>query len=174
MSCAGAEMSPDLTNEEMKEIYLILKALEEGQLGYPAEEWELDHFDERPIDRGGIGQILGKLRKLPPEKDVKEMDKKVLLRKYGVFGGGVDEDVYFELEKTFNDRNRVEIEYFSMKKAEGVGRKIGIYYKSRRYIIAFCHPRKAIRKFRTSRIMSARLTKEKYTIPKDFDKKKFL
>jgi len=167
-------MSPDLTNEEMKKIYLIMKALEEGQLGYPAEEWELDHFDERLIDRRGIGQILGKLRKSLPEKDVKEVDKKVLLRKYSVFGSEVDEDVYSELEKAFNNRNRVEIEYFSMEKAEGVGRKIDIYYKSRRYIIAFCHLRKAIRKFRTSRIMSAKLTKEKYTIPKDFDKKKFL
>lgn len=174
MNCAGVEMPPDLTNGEMKKIYLILKALEEGQLGYPAEGWELDHFDERLIDRRGIGRILGKLRELLPERDVKEVDKKVLLRKYSVFGSEVDENVYLELETAFNNRDRVEIEYFSMEKAKGVRRKIDIYYKSRRYIIAFCHLRRAIRKFRTSRIMSARPTKEKYSIPEGFDKKKFL
>ena len=162
------------TKEELKRIYLILKALEEGRLGYPEEEWELDHFDERLIDRRGIGQTLGKLRKMLPEKDVKEVDKKVLLRKYSVLGSEVDEDVYFELEKAFNNRNRVEIEYFSMERGEGVKRKIDIYYKSRRYIIAFCHLRRAMRKFRTSRIMSASPTKEKYSIPENFDKKKFL
>lgn len=167
-------MPLDLTKEELKRIYLILKALEEGQLGYPAEEWELDHFDERLIDRKGIRQILGKLRRSLPERNVKEVDKRVLLRKYSVYGSEVDEDVYFELEKAFNNRNTVGIEYFSMEKAEGVRRKIDIYYKSRRYIIAFCHLRKAIRKFRTSRIMSARPTKEKYSIPDNFDKKKFL
>lgn len=167
-------MSSDLTNEELKRIYLILKALEEGQLGYPAEEWELDHFDERLIERRGLGRILKKLRKLLPTGDVEAVDKKVLLRKYSVYGSEVDDDVYFMLEKAFNSRNRIEIEYFSMERAEGVRRKIDIYYKSRRYIIAFCHLRKAIRKFRTSRIMSARLTEEKYSIPEGFDKRKFL
>ena len=153
---------------------MILKALEEGQLGYPAEEWELDHFDETLIDRRGIGRILEKLRRSLPGEDAREVDRKVLLRKYSVYGSEVDEDVYSELEKAFSSRNTVEIEYFSMEKAEGIRRKIDIYYKSRRYIIAFCHLRKAIRKFRTSRIMSARPTKEKYSIPEDFDKRKFL
>ena len=169
MNCAGAEMLPDLTNEELKKIYLILKALEEDQIGYPAEEWELNHFDERLIDRKGIGRILEKIRRSLPEREAKEVDKKVLLRKYSIFGSEVDEKVYLELEKAFNNKNRVEIEYFSPERAEGVRR-----YKSRRYIIAFCHLRGAIRKFRTSRIMSARSTSEKYSIPEDFDKKKFL
>ena len=167
-------MLPDLTNEELKKIYLILKALDESQIGYPAEEWELNHFDERLIDRKGIRRILEKLRRSLPERDAKEVDRKVLLRKYSIFGSEVDEKVYLELEKAFNNKNRVEIEYFSPERAEGVRRKIDIYYKSRRYIIAFCHLRGAIRKFRTGRIMSARSTKEKYSIPKDFDKKKFL
>jgi len=64
-------MPLDLTKEELKRIYLILKALEEGQLGYPAEEWELDHFDERLIDRKGIRQILGKLRRSLPERNTR-------------------------------------------------------------------------------------------------------
>ena len=167
-------MPLNLTNEEVKKVYLILRALEEGQLGYPAEEWELDHFDERLIDKRGIGRILEKLRGSLPGGVAEEVDRKLLLRKYSVFGSEVDEGVYSELERAFNNRNRVEIEYFSMERAEGVRRKIDIYYKSRKYIIAFCHLRGAIRKFRTSRIMNARSTNEKYSIPEDFDKGKFL
>lgn len=174
MSCAGVKMPFDLTNEEMKKVYLILRALEEGQLGYPAEEWELDYFDERLIDKKGVRRILEKLRRLLPGGVAKEVDKELLLRKYSVFGSEVDEGVYFELEEAFNNRNRMEIEYFSMERADEVRRKIDIYYKSRRYIIAFCHPRGAIRKFRTSRIMNARSTNEKYSIPEDFGKGKYL
>jgi predicted DNA-binding transcriptional regulator YafY len=167
-------MQVELTKGELKKIYLILKALEEGQIEYPSEEWELEHFDERLIERKGIGRILEKLRKSLPEEEAGEVDKKILLRRYSIYGSEVDEGVYARLEKAFDNRTRVEIEYFSMEKAEGIKRKIDIYYKSRRYIIAFCHLRGSMRKFRTSRIMSAEPTEEKYSIPDDFDKRKFL
>jgi predicted DNA-binding transcriptional regulator YafY len=167
-------MSQPLTDEDLKKIYLILKSVDEGQLVYPAEEWELDHFDEKLVDKKGIKPVLSKLRKSLPEQDAKEIDKQVLLRRYSVFGSEVDEAVYSKLENAFEKRNTVEIEYFSIEKAEAIKRKIDIYYKSRRYVIAFCHLRNTVRKFRTSRIISARLTGEKYSIPEDFDKRKFL
>ena len=57
-----------------------------------------------------------------------------------------------------------------MESAEFSERKIDIYYKSRKYVIGYCHLRKEVRKFRTSRITSAKLTKEFYKIPEDFNK----
>jgi len=167
-------MPAKLTNEEVKRVYLIMKALDENQLVYPAEEWELDHFDERLIKRKGLKRILRKLRKSLPEEEARGIDKKVLLRRYSVFSNEIDETVYSKLESAFESRNTVEIEYFSTERAEVTKREIDIYYKSRRYVIAFCHLRGAIRKFRMSRIISARPTKKEYEIPEGFDKKQFL
>ena len=60
-----------------------------------------------------------------------------------------------------------------MESAEFSTRKLDIYYKSSKYVIGYCHLRKGIRKFRTSRISSAKLTNETYQIPKNFDKNKY-
>jgi len=89
----GFEVLLSLTNEEVREIYVIPKAVEENQLVYRAEEWELDHFDERLIDRTKIYQISKKLPKLPSQEDVSDVDKAVLLRKYSV-GNELDERVH--------------------------------------------------------------------------------
>ena len=162
-------MQLDFTKDELKGIYSISKGWKRASSAPLLRNRELDHFDERLIDRRVIGRILEKLR-----RSLTKGDREMLLRKYSVYGSEVDEDVYSKLEKAFSNRNTVEIEYFSMEKAEGVRRKIDIHYKSRKYIIAFCHLKKAIRRFRPSRIMSARLSGEKYWIPEDFDKRKFL
>ena len=66
----------------------------------------------------------------------------------------------------------VEISYFNMDGAEFKKRKLDIYYKSRKYTIGYCHLRKGIRKFRTSRIASAKLTDDNYKIPENFNKNK--
>ncbi len=42
--------------------------------------------------------------------------------------------------------------------------------QSRKYVIGYCHLRNDIRKFRTSRINTAKLTTDKYKIPEEFDK----
>ena len=68
----------------------------------------------------------------------------------------------------------VEIGYFDMKSAEVKTREINVYYKSRKYVIAYCHLRKDMRKFRTSRIVEANILKKTYEVPKDFDKNRFL
>ena len=57
-----------------------------------------------------------------------------------------------------------------MESAEFSTRKLDIYYKSSKYVIGYCHLRKDIRKFRTSRIASAKLTDKNYKIPKNFNK----
>ncbi len=60
-----------------------------------------------------------------------------------------------------------------MESAEFSKRKLDIYYKSRRYVIGYCHLRKGIRKFRTHRIASAKLINNNYKIPEDFDKNNY-
>jgi predicted DNA-binding transcriptional regulator YafY len=60
-----------------------------------------------------------------------------------------------------------------MKTAEFIKRNIDIYYTSAKYTIGYCHLRKAIRKFRTSKIASAKLIDKNYTIPIDFNKNKY-
>jgi len=94
----------DLTNEELKKFYPIL-ALEKGQRGYPAEEWKLANFDKRPIDKNGPDRILEKFSKLLPESDAKAVDRKMLLRKYSLFGSKVNEGIYHVLEE-HSTRNR--------------------------------------------------------------------
>jgi len=67
----------------------------------------------------------------------------------------------------------IEITYFNMESADFSKRKLDVYYKSRRYTIGYCHLRKDIRKFRTNRIASAKLTIDSYKIPSNFNKKDY-
>jgi len=60
-----------------------------------------------------------------------------------------------------------------MESADFSKRKLDVYYKSRRYTIGYCHLRKDIRKFRTNRIASAKLTIDSYKIPSNFNKKDY-
>lgn len=163
-----------LTKAELKEVYRLLKAADEGMLTYSGEEWELDHFDERLVEWRKLKPIIKKVRKLLPSEMTKDVDKHILLRKYGVFGLPVDERVYSRLKQAFTGNRRVEIEYFSVGRAETTRRKIDIYYLSRKYMVAFCHLRGEIRKFRTSRVVSARVLAGRYKVPKDFDKHRYL
>ena len=60
-----------------------------------------------------------------------------------------------------------------MESAEFSKRKVDVYYKSRKYVIGYCHLRKGIRKFRISRIAFAKLTNDNYKIPGGFDKNEY-
>ena len=163
-----------LNKAELKYLYFLLRAIEEDQIVNPIEEWELDIFDDELINKKLVKNIKEKIRKLLSQEEINEIDKNILRRKYHSYVAEVDEEVYSKIEKAFNQRRIIEIEYFSMARGEATKRKIEIYYKSRRYIIAFCHLRNDIRKFRTARIIKAKLTKEKYTIPESFDKREYL
>lgn len=173
MICVGADKMKDLNEKDLGSIYRILKAIDENQIINPSEHWELDYYEHGIIDRKAVKRILKKLKVLLPSQIIKNVDKDILIRKY-TWSSEVDERVYSKLESAFNDKKTVEIGYFSVDTAETSKRKIDIYYKNRRYTIGFCHLRNSIRKFRTSRIVSAAVTKEKYTIPEDFDKKEYL
>lgn len=162
-----------ITNQDLVTIYELLQAFREGQLINPSEEWELDYFEEPLVDRKNVEALLKKIEKLMPKNELMGKRKKILRRRYDSFNNEIDEYVYEKIEKAFNERKTVEIGYFNMQSADIIKRKIDIYHKTRKYVIAYCHLRSAIRKFRTSRIVSAKLTAKTYDVPNNFDKNKY-
>ncbi len=163
----------ELTNNEIKSVYQVLKSFEEDLIKNPDASWEMDYYDEPLVDRKPLQAILKKIESILPRDSKEEIIKTFLRRKYSTLNNDVDEKVYARIEKAFNSLKTIEIRYFNMESAEFSKRKVDVYYKSRRYVIGYCHLRKAIRKFKTSRIASAKLTEEKYKIPENFDKNKY-
>ena len=161
----------NFNEEELESLYRIIKEYYE-KLPEDMDDWYNSHHDyeEEPIEKEIVFSMLKKIGILISEEEKEEIDKDFLRKRYHSFNNEINEEVYEIIEKAFAQLRTVEIEYFSIEKAEFKKRKIDIYYKSRRYVIGYCHLRKDMRKFRTSRIGSAKLTKEKYKIPKDFDK----
>jgi len=160
----------NLSKKEIRQVYQILKAFGEGLIINPSEEWELDHYDERIVSRKGLKQIIKKVEKSLLKEESEKIKKIILRRKYATFNNEINESVYKKIEAAFNNKTTAEIFYFDMESAETKKREIDIYYKTRKYVIGYCHLRKAIRKFRTSRIVSAKLTDKNYKIPYNFDK----
>jgi len=161
----------NLNEDELISLYQIVKEYFED-LPEDMDDWYQSHndFDEEPINKKEVFLILKKLEKIIPEEDKKEINKNFLRQKYHPYNNEINEEVYKVIEKAFNQLKTVEIEYFSMGSANFKKRKIDVYYKSRKYVIGYCYLRKDMRKFRTSRIASAKLTTKKYKIPQDFDK----
>lgn len=158
-----------LNKEELSVVYKIIKDYEEDA---SEEEYYDDYYDtyEKPIKRKVIKAILSKINILLPKERKEEIDKDFLRKKYHTFNNDIDERIYKIIKKAFSELKTVEIKYFNMESAEFSKRKLDVYYKSRRYTIGYCHLRKKIRNFRTSRIASAKITDESYQIPADFDK----
>lgn len=168
---------PDKLNfnkEELSALYKLTKEYYE-ELPDDMDDWYNSHydFDEEPIEKEILISILKKISGMLPDKEKELIDKDFLRKKYHTFNNEINEKAYNIIEKAFDQSKTVEIDYFSMGSAEFKKRKIDVYYKSRKYVIGYCHLRKEIRKFRTSRIGLAKLTKNKYKIPDNFDKNKY-
>jgi predicted DNA-binding transcriptional regulator YafY len=166
-------MIKSLSANELKQVYQILRAFDEGLIVNPSEDWELDHYDEKIADKSGLKAIIKKIEKLLPKEDREETNKTVLRRRYNTFNNEINESAYGKIEDAFDNRKTIEIGYFDMASAETRKREVDVYYKNRKYVIGYCHLRKSIRKFRTSRIVSTKLTNKDYTIPENFDKNKY-
>lgn len=161
------------TDVEMKSIYQVVKEYEENA---PDEEEEYDdYYDEyrKGINKKTISAILDKISRLLPEEQTIRINKDFLQRKYHTFNNNINEKTYATLKKAFSKLKRVQIEYFNIEHADFIKRPVDIYYLSRRYAIGYCHLRKDMRKFRTSRIASAKIVNNSYTIPKTFNEKEY-
>ncbi len=155
-------------------IYRILRLLDENMLSITENDWEQEDYDVGFVKRKEIKPLIKKLGILVPKEEIEKIDKEIMRNKYGGFGYGPDEQVYAILKKAFDKKRIAEVEYFSPAREEVTQRRISIHYLSRRYIIAYCHKREDIRKFRADRFISAKLNDEKYTIPKTFDKNEYM
>lgn len=164
----------NLTDKEIEKVYKIIKAFDESLLVNTQEEWEENYYEEKLLDRKGLKQILKKLKFSTSKGFINQAEKEVLVRKYDTFSDIIDENVERNVTKAFNDRLTLEMEYFSMERAEFNKRKVDIYAKNSKYIVGYCHSRDDIRKFRISRIGKAKITPNKYTIPINFNKKDYL
>ena len=167
-------MKDHFDKQELKKIYQILNAYDQGLIVNPAENWELDHYNEPIADKKGLKQILKRIESLLPREDAEESKKTILRRRYDTFNNEINESVYRKIESAFEGNHTIEIGYFDMESAEVIPREIDVYYKSRKYVIAYCHLRKAVRKFRTSRMVSAKITGKNYKIPNDFNKNRYM
>ena len=164
----------NLNDKEIEKVYKIVKAFDEGLLVNTQEEWEQDYYDEKLLDKKGLKQILRKLKSSTSKSSINQAEKEVLVRKYDTFSNIIDENVERNVAKAFNGKLTLEMEYFSMERAEFSKRKVDIYAKNSKYIVGYCHSRKGIRKFRISRIGKAKITSNKYQIPVNFNKKDYL
>mgnify|MGYP001583368083 FL=1 len=166
-------MKVDYLNLKQKELETIYKILKEYEKTSNSNEESYDNYDsgnEKPIDKKIVLSILKNIGTWISQESKKEIDEIFLRKKYHTFNNEIDENSYATLERAFKQFKTVEIAYFDMKTAEFNKRKLDIYYKSRKYIIGYCHLRKGIRKFRTSRIASVNTTNLHYRIPQHFDK----
>lgn len=164
----------NLTNQEIEKIYKIVKAFDEGLLVNPQQEWEEEYYGEKLLDNKGLKPLLKKLKYAIPKDSIDQAEKEVLVRKYDTFSNIIDENVERNLTRAFNNKLTLEMEYFSMGRAEFTRRKIDIYAKNSKYVVGYCHSRKDIRKFRISRVNKAKITSDKYKIPNNFNKKGYL
>ena len=92
------------------------------------------------------------------------------MEKYHTYNNSINQNAYSTLKKAFQQLKTVEISYFDMESAEFIKRDVDVCYTSAKYTIGYCHLRKAMRKFRTSRVASAKMTDKIYKIPKSFNK----
>jgi len=164
----------NFNKEELITLYKLVKEYKQ-ELPEDMDDWYHSHsdFDEEPIEKEIIILILKKLETLIPKEEKEAINKDFLRKRYHLFNNEINERVYNVIERAFGKLKTLEIEYFNMQSAEFKKRKIDVYYKSRRYVIGHCHLRKEIRKFKTSRIGSAKLTETKYKIPEDFNKNNY-
>ena len=168
------KMTSQFTPTELEALYQIVKGYEEKS-PESEEEPHNDYYDKYKelINKKIISSLLKKLSQLLPKEAKEEMDKDFLRQKYHTYNNPVDEKVYSKLKNALEQLRTVEISYFNMDSAEFKKRNINVYYTSAKYTIGYCHLRKEMRKFRTSRIASAKLTDKTYNIPKNFNKNNY-
>ena len=164
--------SVDFTDSELTALYKIIKNQHENTYDIEDDYYDEDYFS-KPIDKKTITALAAKITKALPKETKKELNKELLRKKYHPYNNTIDEKVYATLKNAYKKLKTTEIKYFDIKTAEFIKRNIDIYYTSAKYTIGYCHLRKAIRKFRTSKIASAKLIDKNYTIPIDFNKNKY-
>jgi hypothetical protein len=160
----------EITYEDSKFIYLVLKALMERVIDI-SFQYEVDEFGIELIDRKRLPLVLGKVEQALIEDDKRRIDREVYLRRFHPYVDIVDEEVFRILEDAYASQRRVQITYYSYSRGEFTEREVDIYKISRKYIIAYDYSSREVRKFRVSRIVEAEKLAERYIIPEEYKKR---
>ncbi len=102
-----------------------------------------------------------------------------LTRRISVGGGdGPDWDTFHEVSRAVLGRRKLRIDYYTMSRDSHSERTIRPYVVVSKlglwYVIGYCEERRDVRTFRIDRIRSARLARESFDPPRDFDPRAFL
>lgn len=165
-------MSKQFTPEELEAVYQIVRKHQENSLENGDEEEACDYYDEYEelISKKVIFSILKNVAQQLPKEATAEINKDFLRQRYSTYNNPINGKAYSTLRSAFEKLKTVEISYFNMDSAEFKKREIDVYYTSAKYTIGYGHLKKEMRKFRTSRIASAKTTDKTYNIPKKFNK----
>lgn len=89
-----------------------------------------------------------------------------------------DDETYQLFAQAATERYRVRMRYYTASRDAETERDVDVYhlhnYQGDWFIIAYDHLRREIRDFALSRVRSARLTGERFTLPEDFDAQSYL
>ena len=166
--------SSNLTTQELAVIYEIIQEYCDDIPNNQEEYYQYyGDYDKEYPDKKLVKKILTKLGSTLPKKRRTIINQYFLRQKYHTLNNNINEKAYRTLTQGFKTNTTLIINYFNMESATSKKRNIDVYHVTRKYTTGYCHLRKAIRKFRTSRIISAKLTEEKYTIPKTFNKNNY-
>lgn len=157
--------------DELVAIYQIIKDYKNKRDENPEETFYGD--SNETVNKKIVKKLVIKLGQMIPKNDKEVVDKSFLRQQFHSFNHEYNGKVYSIMEQAFDKRKTIQIGYFNMERAVVKKREIDMYYKSIRYIIGYCHLRKAVRKFRTSRIVTAKMTNKDYVIPTNFNKNNY-
>ena len=163
----------NISTQELAMIYEIIQEYHDNMPNNWEDSINYGDYDKKYPDKKFIKRILTKLRTILPKKRRTIIDQDFLRQKYHTFNNDINERVYSTLTQGLKTNMTLTINYFNMDSATTKKRNIDIYHLTRKYTIGYCHLRKSIRKFRTSRIINAKLTEEGYTIPMTFNKNNY-
>lgn len=136
---------------------------------------------ERPLDRHrALGDVLltaevfVRLSRICLEKGYRRIGDVIDAYEAVDRGQHGSDEVLEALSQGFVERRVLEIVYSKDIPESGGGlekrstRKVEVYYFSPPYFLGYCHSRRAVRTFRTDRVLKVRCLDAAYEIPEDF------
>jgi predicted DNA-binding transcriptional regulator YafY len=133
----------------------------------------LEQYRNTPLEKN-LRQIFAKIVKCLP--DNVDVDANFLTKQMSFIpdaAGRIDQKVFKAIFTALKTRTTVTFDYRPLKHDTFMRRTVDPYHaiaqKGNWYFIGFCHDKKEPRMFTLSRIKDVRLTKQRFTIPADFN-----
>ena len=137
----------------------------------------LEQYRNTPIEVA-LRRIFEKIVKSMPENIT--VDSGLLLPQISVITdhqGYIDPNVFEEIFTALKTRRTITFEYRPLQKTTYMKRTVNPYHaicqRGNWYFIGYCHDKKEPRMFSFSRVRNTVLTKNQYSIPKDFSSQEY-